>query len=74
MFPRTIYKLRAMKGVEVHIPPHPFLNDEFEKAEKLKARKPGEAHPFVAPAEFRAFLESLAESGKEKLAREKARK
>ena len=74
MFLRSLEKLQAMDGVEVHIPPHPFLNDEFEKAKKLKARKAGEPHPFVDPEEFQAFLESLVGRGKEKLAREKERK
>ena len=74
MFLRTIDKLRAMEGVEVHIPPHPFLNDEFEKAAKLKARKPGDRHPFVEPREFQEFLENLAERGRQKLAREKEQK
>ena len=48
--------------------------DEFEKAEKLRTRKAGEPHPFVAPEEFQEFLASLVQRGKEKLKRERGRK
>ena len=70
---KSVERLLAIDDVEVNIPPHPFLNQEFEKAELLAKRKPGEPHPFVRPDEWRAWLEQLLDRAKKRLAEEEGK-
>lgn len=47
----------TLKGVDVTLTSHPWAALILERGEELKARKPGDPNPFVAPQEFTAFLE-----------------
>jgi hypothetical protein len=62
----------ALKDVDVSLTSHPWAALVLERAEKLKVRKPGEPHPFVAPAEFKAFLDERQRDAETRL--EQARK
>ena len=68
-----VRRLTALKDVQVNIPPHPWHNREFDKAGRLKTRKPGEPHPFVAPDEWRAWIEDLLAKGQQRLEQVKAK-
>lgn len=49
--------MAALQGVDVNLTSHPWAALILERGEKLKSRKPGDPHPFVAPNDFTAFLQ-----------------
>lgn len=68
----SIDRMMAMEGLEVNVPNHASMGDVFNRAKRLKERKPGDPHPFVAPDDFRAFLADQRAKAVAKLAREQA--
>lgn len=52
---------------QVHLTTHPFSNGLTEAAARLKGRRPGEPHPLVDPAGFRAQLVQLRAGAVERL-------
>ncbi len=60
-------RVRAIEGIEVRLSNHPFLNNQFEHAETLATRQPGETHPMVAPEAFYAWLDDLIAATEESL-------
>ena len=59
------------KSASVSLPNHARMGRVFERAEALKNRAPGEAHPFVDPDAFQRDLASYIERAEEKLENEK---
>src|SRR5665213_2344969 len=58
MFIASVKRLQAtLTGVDVSLTSHPWAVEILERIEKLKTRKPGDPNPFVAPEEFKAFLQ-----------------
>lgn len=68
----SVDRMLAMEGLEVNIPNHASVGDVFNRAKRLKDRKPGDPHPFVAPDDFKAFLADQRAKAVQKLAREQA--
>jgi len=66
MFIASVKRLQAtLTGIDVSLTSHPWAALILERGEELKNRKPGDPHPFVAPEEFKAFLdERLADAEK----------
>ena len=60
------------KSASVSLPNHARMGGVFERAQALKNRKPGEAHPFVDSAAFQQDLASFIEGAEEKLENEKS--
>jgi metallo-beta-lactamase class B len=57
-------RIQTIPGIEVQIINHHDIvasgaDDLFTRAERLKNRKPGEPHPWVAPDEFQRWLTEL---------------
>ena len=57
-------RIRTIPGIEVQIINHHDIvasggDDLFTRAERLKNRRAGEPHPWVAPDEFRRWLDEL---------------
>ena len=69
----SVRRIRGMRGLEVNVPNHPGSGMVFERAQRLKERKAGEPHPFVAPEDYQAWLKELEAAAEKKLAEEKAR-
>ena len=69
MFIASVKRLQsALTGVEVSLTSHPWAVEILERIEKLKTRKPGDPNPFVAPEEFKAFLQERLEDAQTRLA------
>jgi metallo-beta-lactamase class B len=60
--------------VTTHLTTHAFSNGLTENRERLKGRKPGEAHPLVDPKGFRAQLDDLQAGAERRLVVERAKK
>jgi metallo-beta-lactamase class B len=60
-------RVKAIEDIEVRIANHPFIDNLFERAEALARRQPGEAHPFVAPEAFYAWIDELITDTEESL-------
>ena len=71
MYIQSVQRLLRIPDISVNLPNHPFMGQVFERKEKLAERQPGEPHPFVAPADFREWLEQRLALGKEKLEKER---
>jgi metallo-beta-lactamase class B len=78
-FLASVSRLAQIPGVQVAVPVHSWLNDfpypnggVFERAQKLTQRKAGEAHPFVDPASWQAWVKQAQEGASRNLAQEKA--
>jgi metallo-beta-lactamase class B len=65
---KTFVKAKAMK-VDIPLAPHPEFFSELQKAAKAKA-DPKAPNPFIAPAEFKPFIEK-AEADFEKTLKER---
>ena len=65
---KTFVKAKAMK-VDIPLAPHPEFFGELQKAAKAKA-DPNAPNPFIAPAEFKPFIEK-AEADFEKTLKER---
>ena len=50
-------RIKDIEGIEVQVNNHAFIDDLFERQVLLNNRSPGEPHPFVAPAEFDAWVD-----------------
>jgi hypothetical protein len=61
-----------MDGVEVSVTNHEGAGQIFARADRLAARGPGDPHPFVDPAGFYAWLDTLEANAEEKLIEERA--
>jgi metallo-beta-lactamase class B len=61
-------------GVQVRVVTHPWMDPEFwERVDRLASRRPGDPHPFVAPAVFRAWIGELKTTAATRLEEAKAR-
>jgi metallo-beta-lactamase class B len=47
LYVQSVATMRGIPDVQVLLPDHPFMSDMWETAQKLQARKAGDAHPFV---------------------------
>ena len=68
-FMKSVERIEQMQNrVEVSVVNHPWrqMDPQFwSRVDRLQARKPGEPHPFVDPARFRAWIkETRAEAAK----------
>jgi len=70
---QSMDRLMKMKDIQVSITNHPDPGKIFQRARLLQTRKPGEAHPFVAPEDFQNWLKELRSNAEKKLAQEKAK-
>jgi metallo-beta-lactamase class B len=69
MFIASVKRLQAtLQDVDVSLTSHPWAADILERSEKLAARRPGDPNPYVAPAEFKAFLQERLEDAQTRLA------
>lgn len=66
-------RILAMDGIQVNVPNHESMGDVFTRAERLANRQPGDPHPFVAPDDFKSFIQMLITGAEQKLEKEKAR-
>jgi len=74
-FLATTKRLQTLtQGSEVWLHSHPWSVSFFEKYEKLKTRKPGDANPYVNPAEIPVFLQQRVEDTEKRIAEAKAKK
>lgn len=71
MYIASVRRLMTIPEVQVNIPNHPLAAQVFERASQLASRKPGDPHPFVAPGDWKAWLQSLLENAQKKLDDEK---
>ena len=69
----SVRRIRSLGLIEVNVPNHPAVGQVFQRAERLRERKPGEAHPFVAPQDFQTWLNQLEADAQRKLVQEKKR-
>lgn len=67
----TVKNLQTLPGIEVNIPNHPESGDVFARYEILRNRKDSDAHPFVDPEGFTAWLDQLLVMAEAKLVEEK---
>ena len=70
---KSMDRLMQMKDLQVNISNHPHTGKIFERARLLQTLKPGEPHPFVAPADFQSWLKILKSDAEKKLVQEKAK-
>ena len=69
MFIVTVRRLMAtLSGVDVNLTSHPWAAGIVERGQLLAARKPGQPNPFVAPEEFKAFLQERLTDAETRLA------
>ncbi len=73
LFVKSMERVKAMPGIEVNFANHPTMAQAFERGERLKARKPGDPHPYVDPDGFYAWIEQLLYDGNAKLRLERDR-
>lgn len=66
----SVRRIRALGNIDVNVPNHPGVADVLDRAERLRARKPGDPHPLVAPLEFQAWLTRLENDARKKLQQE----
>lgn len=69
----SVRRIRALGTIDVNVPNHPAVSGVLQRADRLRDRSPGAPHPFVAPAEFQAWLNELEAAAQRKLAAEKKR-
>lgn len=67
-------RVALIRGIEVSVPVHSWLNDYpypngsvFERARKLASRKPGEPHPFVDAASWQLWMKQVQEGAQRNL-------
>jgi len=69
MFIESVKRLQAtLKDVDVSLTSHPWAANILERSQKLAARKVGDLNPYVAPQEFKAFLQERLEDAQTRLA------
>lgn len=69
----SVQRIRNLGAIDVNVANHPGNGHIFDRAERLRARKPGERNPFVAPGDFQGWLNQLEAGAQRKLAEEKQR-
>ena len=75
MFIKSVQRLSGeLSGIDVNLTSHPWQAGILERAEKLKSRKSGENHPFVAPLDFKSFLQERLTDAQTRLAEAKKSK
>lgn len=67
-----VKRIMAAPDVQVTLSDHTAGIELFERAAKLKTRKPGDPHPFVDPAAFRSSMQLRVAAAEKKLAEERA--
>ena len=69
-FVASISRIEQMQdSLQARIVTHPWMDPEFwDREDTLNARKPGDAHPFVAPEIFRPWVRDLKAVGTKRLA------
>ncbi|RTL58440.1 MAG: MBL fold metallo-hydrolase [Sphingobacteriales bacterium] len=67
LYLNSVNRLLKMKNLSVNITNHPGAGNIFEKAEKLKNRKPNTQHPFVDAKGFKEWLLGLKKDALKKL-------
>ncbi len=72
MYQASVDRVQAMQGIEVNITNHEGAGRIFERADRLATRRPGDPHPFVDPAGFYAWLDTLETNAQAKLVEERA--
>jgi metallo-beta-lactamase class B len=72
MYLDSVRRVRAMDGIEVSVTNHEGAGQIFARADRLAGRQPGDAHPFVDPDGFYAWMDQLRTNGEAKLAEERA--
>lgn len=72
MYLASVDRIQAMEGIEVNITNHESAGEIFARADRLARRRPGDPHPFVDPAGFYAWLDTLEENAEAKLVEERA--
>jgi len=71
----TVKRLMAtLKDVDVSLTSHPWAALILERGEMMKSRKPGDPNPYVAPADFKAFLQERLTDAESRLTEIKAKK
>ncbi|MES2006001.1 MAG: MBL fold metallo-hydrolase [Bacteroidota bacterium] len=73
MYLKSVDRIMQLKNMQVNISNHPGPGKIFEREALLTKRKAGESHPFVAPAEFQAWMAGLKKAALTKLKEEKAK-
>jgi metallo-beta-lactamase class B len=71
LYLNSVNRILKMKNISVNITNHPGAGDIFEKAEKLKIRKPGEVNPYADAKSFKAWMLDLKKDALKKLEEEK---
>jgi len=72
MFIKSVQRLSiALSGIDVNLASHPWQAGILERGEKLASRKSGEPNPFVAPQDFKAFLQERLTDAQTRLAEAK---
>jgi metallo-beta-lactamase class B len=67
-FTESVGRLQeVLSDVEVSLTSHPWASLIFQRAELLRTRRAGDAHPFVDPADFTAFLAERLLNGTSRL-------
>lgn len=66
----SVRRVLAMPDLEVNLTNHPGGGRLLERRDQLASRRPGEPHPFVDPAAFRQYLETLLNNAERQLERE----
>ena len=76
-FVKSVERIEQMQNrVEVSVVNHPWrqMDPQFwSRVDRLQARKPGEPHPFVDPARFRAWIKEARAEGTKALQEAKAK-
>lgn len=72
MYIDSVKRIQAIGGIEVNIPNHEASGEVFARNELLKQRGEDEAHPFVDPEGFQAWLDELLVNAEAKLVEEQA--
>jgi metallo-beta-lactamase class B len=69
LFIDSVKRLKtSLTGIDVNLASHPWQAGILERGEKLPGRKPGDPNPFVAPADFKAFLDERLSDAETRLA------
>jgi len=72
MYLDSVDRIQAMAGIEVSVTNHEGAGQIFARADRLANRRSGDPHPFVDPAGFYAWLDTLEENAEAKLIDERA--
>jgi metallo-beta-lactamase class B len=66
----ALERIMKIPGIQVNVPNHPWRGQIHQRAARLAQRKPGEPHPFVAPADFAALMQELKDFALNQIAEE----